>query len=189
MLVRHGATEWSRAGRHTGRTDLPLLDEGRRQAGELRRLLTGHTFSLVLSSPLLRARETCLLAGFGEEAQLCPDLREWDYGDYEGLTTSQIRARRSDWSLWDDGAPGGEQPQDVGRRADRVVATARAAGGDVLAFAHGHLLRVVGARWLGLEPRDGRLLGLDPATVSVLGWERDAPVVSRWNDTARDPLA
>ena len=188
-VVRHGATAWSQAGRHTGRTDIPLLDEGRRQAETLGRRLGGHAFALVLVSPLERARETCEIAGFGAVAQVCDDLREWDYGDYEGRTTPDIRADRPGWSLWDDGAPGGESAADVGRRADRVVAAARAVDGDVLAFAHSHVLRVVGARWLGLPPDDGRLLVLDPATVSVLGWEREVAVVTRWNDTARDPLA
>jgi probable phosphoglycerate mutase len=187
--VRHGATEWSLAGRHTGRTDVPLLDEGRRQAEVLGRMLAGHVFALVLTSPLARARETCEIAGFGPVAQVDDDLREWDYGAYEGRTTAEIRAERPGWSLWDGGTPGGESAADVGRRADRVVATARNAGGDVLAFAHAHVLRVVGARWLGQPPEDGRLFVLDPATVSVLGWEREAAVVTRWNDTFGDPLA
>jgi probable phosphoglycerate mutase len=155
----------------------------------LGRLLAGHDFALVLTSPLRRAEETCRIAGFGAVARVCDDLREWDYGAYEGQTTSDIRTERPGWSLWDDGAPGGETAEDVGRRADRVVATARAADGDVLAFAHAHVLRVVGARWLGLAPDSGRLLVLDPATVSVLGWEREVAVVTRWNDTADDPLA
>ncbi len=189
MLVRHGATAWSEEGRHTGRTDIPLLERGRQQAEALGGLLAGHEFALVLTSPLERARETCALAGFSAAARMCDDLLEWDYGDYEGLTTDEIRTDSPRWSLWDDGAPGGEQPEDVGRRADRVVSRARAEWGDVLAFAHGHLLRVVAARWLGLAPRDGRLLRLDPATVSILGWERDTAVVYRWNDPAHDPLA
>ncbi len=189
VLVRHGATAWSEAGRHTGRTDIPLLEEGRHQAEALGRLLAGHEFALVLTSPLERARKTCALAGFSAAAKPCDDLLEWDYGDYEGLTTEQIRRESPRWSLWDDGAPGGEQPEEVGRRAERVVSLARAESGDILAFGHGHLLRVVAARWLGLAPREGRLLRLDPATVSILGWERDTAVVSRWNDTAGDPLA
>jgi len=189
IVVRHGATEWSRAGRHTGRTDVPLLDQGRRQAEMLGRLLAGHVFALVLTSPLRRARETCEIAGFGPVARVSDDLREWDYGAYEGRTTSDIRAERPGWSLWDDGGPGGESAEDVGRRADRVVAEARAVEGDVLAFAHAHVLRVVGVRWLGLPPREGRLLVLDPATISVLGWEREVAVVTRWNDTTEDPLA
>ncbi len=189
VAVRHGATEWSRAGRHTGRTDLPLLDEGRRQAEELGRRLAGHTFARVLTSPLARARQTCELAGFGAVAEECDDLREWDYGEYEGMTTDEIRAGRPGWSLWRDGVPKGESADDLGQRADRVVAAVRGAPGDVLAFAHAHVLRVVGARWVGLAPSAGAVFVLGPATVSVLGWERDVAVVTRWNDTAGDPLA
>ena len=188
VAVRHGATEWSRAGRHTGRTDLPLLEEGRRQAQELGRRLAEHRFSLVLTSPLRRARETCELAGYGGVAQVCDDLREWDYGDFEGLTTAEIRSLRPGWTLWLDGAPGGERSSDVGRRADRVIATARAEPGDVLVFAHAHLLRVVAARWVGLAAEAGALLSLGPATVSVLGWEREVATLTRWNDAAGDPL-
>ncbi len=188
VVVRHGATEWSRSGRHTGRTDLPLLAEGRDQARELGRRLAGHRFDLVLSSPLARARETCELAGFGPEAQECGDLREWDYGDYEGLTTDAIRERRPGWSLWTDGVPGGETAAEVGARADRVIAMVRSRAGDVLAFAHAHLLRVVGARWVGLDPSAGALFTLAPATVSVLGWGGDGAVITRWNDVASDVL-
>ena len=180
-LVRHGETEWSATGRHTGRTDLALTDEGRARAAGLRALLVDHDFALVLSSPLHRARETCDLAGFGERAETDADLREWDYGDYEGLTTPQIKEQRPDWSLWRDGCPGGEVAADVGQRANRVIAKARAATGDVLAFAHGHLLRVLAARWVGLPPTEGSLFGLDTASVSVLGWERDQAVVRLWN--------
>jgi len=189
VAVRHGDTAWSRSGRHTGRTDVPLEEEGRRQAVELGRRLAGHRFARVLTSPLERARQTCDLAGFAGVAEVCDDLREWDYGEYEGLTTDQIRSGRPGWSLWRDGAPGGETAADVGRRADRVVSAARGVPGDVLVFAHGHLLRVVGARWVGLEPTAGGLLALAPATVSVLGWERDTAVVARWNDGAGDALA
>ncbi|MGA2520946.1 MAG: histidine phosphatase family protein [Acidimicrobiales bacterium] len=188
VVVRHGATEWSRAGRHTGRTDIPLLAEGRRQAEALQARLVGHDFARVLTSPMERAFETGLLAGFGVEAQRSDDLLEWDYGDYEGLTTAEIRAIRPGWTLWRDGAPGGESPDDVARRADRVVASARQATGDVLVFAHGHLLRMVAVRWLALEPAAGAMFVLDPATLSILGWERDVAVVSRWNDGAGDPL-
>lgn len=188
VVVRHGATEWSRSGRHTGRTDLPLLDEGRDQALELGRRLAGHRFDLVLTSPLERARQTAELAGFGAEARECEDLREWDYGDYEGLTTDAIREQRPDWSLWADGAPGGESAVEVGARADRVIALVRSRAGDVLAFAHGHLLRVVGARWVALGPSAGGLFTLAPATVSVLGWDRDGAVITRWNDAAGHPL-
>ncbi|MGD0380290.1 MAG: histidine phosphatase family protein [Acidimicrobiales bacterium] len=188
VVVRHGATEWSRSGRHTGRTDLPLLDEGRRQAEELGRRLAGHDFALVLTSPLERARQTCEIAGFGARAQECDDLHEWDYGEYEGLTTDEIWERRPGWSLWEDGVPGGESAQDVAVRADRVIALARSRRGDVLVFAHAHVLRVMGARWVGLDARAGALFTLAPATVSVLGWERDVAVVARWNDAAGAPL-
>jgi probable phosphoglycerate mutase len=188
VAVRHGATEWSQSGRHTSRTDLPLLDEGRREAQELGRRLAGRPFSLVLTSPMLRARETCAIAGFGPQAQVCPDLGEWDYGDYEGRTTEDIQAERPGWSLWRDGVPGGETAEEVTARADRVIATVRACRGDVLAFAHAHVLRVVVARWVGLPATGGALFTLSPATISILGWERDAAVVTRWNDAAGDAL-
>jgi probable phosphoglycerate mutase len=180
-LVRHGETEWSTAGRHTGRTDVDLTDAGRDQAQQLRRSLESHAFALVLSSPLRRARETCKLAGLGATAVVDDDLAEWDYGDYEGLTTAQIRTSRPDWSLWRDGCPGGESSADVGIRADRVVARLRSLDGDAIAFAHGHLLRVLAARWIGLPAYDGGLLALDTAHLGVLGWEREQPVVRRWN--------
>jgi probable phosphoglycerate mutase len=185
--VRHGATEWSGAGRHTGRTDVPLLPQGRLEAEELGRRVAGHPFALVLTSPLRRARQTCELAGFGG-AELCDDLQEWDYGEYEGQTTDEIRAACPGWSLWRDGAPGGETVHDVGVRADRVIAVVRACEGDVLVFAHAHVLRVVAARWVGLGPSSGALFTLAPATLSVLGWEREVAVVARWNDAAGDPL-
>ncbi len=188
VVVRHGATEWSQAGRHTGRTDLPLLPEGRREARQLGRRLAGHEFALVLTSPLRRARETCELAGFGPVAQECDDLREWDYGDYEGTTTDEIRAQRPDWSLWRDAVPGGETAQEVGDRADRVLAAVGGRGHDVLAFAHAHVLRVLAARWVGLPATAGALFTLSPATISVLGWERDVAVINRWNDTAESAL-
>jgi len=186
VVVRHGETEWSLSGRHTGRTDLPLLEEGRLEALEIGRRLAGHEFALVLSSPLRRARETCEIAGFGSRAQPCDDLHEWDYGEYEGRTTDEIRAVRPGWSLWDDGVPAGETVADVAERADRVIASARAQAGDVLAFAHAHVLRVLGARWVGLPGIAGALFSLAPATLSVLGWERDVPVVNRWNDGGGD---
>jgi broad specificity phosphatase PhoE len=181
FLVRHGETEWSLARRHTGRTDLPLLPEGAVQAESLEDRLGGHEFALVLTSPLLRARETSRLAGWGDRAEVDPDLAEWDYGDYEGMTTAEILAEDPDWDLFAHGATGGETPLDVGRRADRVIARIRATDGDVLCFAHGHLLRVLGARWLGLTPSEGRSFTLDPASISILGWERSHPVVMRWN--------
>jgi probable phosphoglycerate mutase len=181
FLVRHGETEWSLGRRHTGRTDLPLLPEGSVQAESLSARLADQEFALVLTSPLLRARETSRLAGWGDRAEVDPDLAEWDYGDYEGLTTAEILAEHPDWDLFAHGAPGGETPLEVGRRADRVIARIRAADGDVLCFAHGHLLRVLAARWIGLDPEEGRGFTLDPASVSILGWERFHPVVTRWN--------
>jgi broad specificity phosphatase PhoE len=186
VLVRHGETEWSRAGKHTGRTDVPLTDEGRAQAVALGATLRGLRFALVLTSPLSRALETCRLADLGEVAQERPDLMEWDYGAYEGRTTAEIREERPDWTLWRDGVPGGESAAEVGARADRVIAELRAAGGDAAVFAHGHLLRVLTARWLGLDPADGRLFALDTTTISVLGDEREAAVIRLWN--SKPPL-
>jgi probable phosphoglycerate mutase len=164
------------------------LPEGRLQAEELGRRVAGHGFALVLTSPLQRARQTCQIAGF-DGAEPCDDLMEWDYGEYEGLTTEEIRATRPGWSLWRDGVPGGETAHDVGVRADRVIAVVRAVHGDVLVFAHAHVLRVVAARWVGLAASGGALFTLAPATISVLGWEREVAVVARWNDAAGDPLA
>jgi probable phosphoglycerate mutase len=180
-LVRHGQTEWSASGRHTGRTDLPLDDEGRQQARDLAPVLAGLPVTLVLTSPLQRARETCALAGYGDRATVDDDLQEWDYGDYDGLTTDEIRQTRPDWTLWRDSCPGGETPAQVGVRADRVIARVREGAGDAIAFAHGHLLRVLAARWVGLAPESGALLALTTATVSLLGWEREQAVVRRWN--------
>jgi broad specificity phosphatase PhoE len=179
VLLRHGATEWSLSGQHTGRTDIPLLDQGRDQARRAGDLLSGLEFALVLTSPLQRAAETCALAGYAGETE--PDLMEWDYGAYEGLTTPQIRAERPGWTLWNDGVVDGERAADVGRRADRVIERARQAGGDVLCVAHGHILRVLTARWLVLPPAAGRLLTLGAGSVSVLGWEHETPVVEGWN--------
>ncbi len=184
VLVRHGQTEWSLSGQHTGTTDIPLTDQGRRDAEALRDRLAAWRFSRVLSSPLSRALETCRLAGFGEQAETTPDLREWDYGEYEGRRTDDIRKGRPGWGIWVHGVPGGETVDDLGRRADRVLEAARSASGDVALFAHGHLLRVVGARWIGLPPGDGRLLALSTASISVLGWERETAVLERWNETA-----
>jgi probable phosphoglycerate mutase len=186
VLARHGETEWSHSLRHTGKTDLPLTEEGRRQAQALGPRLHAWTFSLVLTSPLQRALETCRLAGFGEQAQVRPDLVEWDYGRYEGLTSQQIEQIHPNWSLWRDGCPGGETAEDVGRRADRVVADVRGVDGDVLLFAHGHVLRVLAARWLGEPPEGGRHYALQTATVSVLGYEHADPVIRLWNQA---PLA
>ena len=181
VLVRHGETEWSRTGKHTGRTDVPLTEEGRRQAELLAVSLAGRRFDRVLTSPLSRAAETCRLAGFEQVAETREDLVEWDYGEYEGLTTPEIRRERPDWVLWRDGCPGGESPEQVGERLDRVLAEVRASTGDVALFAHGHVLRVLAVRWLGLAPADGARLALSTATVSVLGWERETAVVRLWN--------
>lgn len=182
FLVRHGATAWSRSGQHTGRTDVPLLDEGREEARSLAPILARQQFSLVLTSPLARARETCALAGLGERAAVAADLLEWDYGDYDGLTTEQIRLEHPGWDLWVDGVPGGETVGEVGRRVDRVIETARDDTGDTICFAHGHVLRVLAARWVGLPPVGGRFLVLEAAALSVLGWEREVPVLVRWNE-------
>jgi probable phosphoglycerate mutase len=181
VLVRHGETDWSRAGRHTGRTDVPLNEQGRIRAGALAAKLGGRQFALVLTSPLSRASETCRLAGLGEQALVDDDLMEWDYGAYEGRTTAEIRSERPGWSLWSDGVPGGETVAEVGARADRLISRLEDTGGDVAVFAHGHVLRVLGARWVGLPPNDGRLLALDPAAVSVLGHEHDWRVIRGWN--------
>jgi probable phosphoglycerate mutase len=181
-LIRHGETPWTILGRHTGRTDLKLTSRGRRQAALLGRRLDGRPFALVLASPLARALETCRLAGYGDVAELEPDLQEWDYGAHEGRTTAEIRTERGGWTLWTDGVPGGETADEVGQRADRVITRASTANGDVALFAHGHLLRIVGARWLGLAASGGGLLALDTGSVSVLGLERERRVILHWND-------
>lgn len=183
LLVRHGETEWSRSHRHTGRTDVPLTERGQQEAMMLGARLRDRIFQRVLTSPLARATETCRLAGFADRAEARYELREWDYGGYEGRTTAEIRAEQPGWSVWRDGAPGGESPWDVGRRADRVLLELRAQTGDVLVFAHGHLLRVLTARWLGLAPSEGRLFALGTAAICTLGHEREVSVISRWNDT------
>lgn len=179
-LVRHGQTEWSRDGRHTSVTDLPLLPEGEEVARGLPAKLDGVAFAQVLTSPRRRARRTAELAGYGD-AEVDEDLVEWAYGDYEGITTAAIRETVPDWSIWTHPAPGGETPEEVAARLDRVVARARAVDGATLAFAHGHALRALAARWLGLPVTEGRLFRLDTATASVLGEERGQPVVLRWN--------
>ncbi len=181
VLARHGETEWSRDGRHTGRTDVPLTDLGRREAELLRGALAEWSFARVLSSPLERARETCRLAGLGDLAEITEDLLEWDYGDYEGITTQQIREQRPDWYLWRDGCPDGEDAASVGARVDRVISAVEGVDGAVALFAHGHVLRVLAARWLGLGPESGALLALGTGTLSVLGYERETRVVRRWN--------
>jgi broad specificity phosphatase PhoE len=179
-LARHGQTEWSQNGRHTGTTDLPLLPEGEAAAQELAERLDGQRFDLVLTSPMRRARHTAELAGFGH-AQVDPDLVEWNYGAYEGRTTAQIRESDPDWTVWNHGVPDGETADDVARRVDRVIAKARESGGATLVFGHGHALRALTARWLEQPVADGRLYKLDTATVSTLGYERETPVILRWN--------
>ena len=181
-LVRHGDTEWSLAGRHTGWTDIPLVASGRYQAWLLKTRLAYRSFDLVLSSPLSRALDTCRLAGLGEEASTDPDLREWNYGDLEGLTSDVIRERFPRWTIWAGPVPGGETGAEVGSRADRVIARAMAADGNVAIFAHGHLLRVLAARWLGLPADLGALFELGTATLSQLGWEREQRVIELWNE-------
>lgn len=179
-LVRHGQTEWSRDGKHTSRTDLELTPEGRIAATSLGSRLAGVGFDHVVSSPLRRARVTAELAGFQPEFD--DDAREWDYGEYEGVTTPQIREHDPSWLLWTDGAPGGESPVQVSERADRVVSRIREAAKDkAVLFAHGHILRAVAVRWLGLPIADGAHLRLETATISVLGWEREIPAIQRWN--------
>ncbi len=181
MLVRHGETEWSLGGRHTSRTDLPLTERGRERAAALPAALAPFSFAFVACSPLLRARETCAIAGFEDEAVIEDDLREWDYGRYEGLTTPQIREQDPDWVLWRDGCPGGESPADVAGRADRVLARFRPLDGDALAFAHGHILRVLAARWLEMEVPAGARLALSAGALCVLGHERETQVLELWN--------
>lgn len=180
-LIRHGETEWTLSGAHTGRTDIPLTAAGERQAAEIGRYLAGRPFALVLTSPLRRARETCRLAGYGGAAQMEPDLSEWDYGAYEGRTSAQIQEGAPGWTIWTSPVPQGETIQQVAARAGRVIARAAAAGGDVALFAHGHLLRVLTACWLGLPPDAGRLFALGTASLSVLGYERETRVIARWN--------
>jgi broad specificity phosphatase PhoE len=181
VVVRHGQTEWSEAGRHTGRTDLPLIEAGQRRARALRAELADQTFSLVLCSPLLRARETCRLAGYGQQAVLCDDLREWDYGDYEGLTTPDIRASNPGWNIWLDGFPGAEGPRQIGARADRALARLRSADGDALAFAHEHILRVLAARWLQMDPSAGARFAFAAGAASWMSYERETDVLARRN--------
>jgi probable phosphoglycerate mutase len=185
-LARHGETAWSLSGQHTGLTDLALTENGERAAQDLGERLAGWNFAQVFTSPLQRAAQTCALAGFGAQAQSEPDLVEWNYGDYEGITTAAIHAQRPDWQLFRDGCPSGESPEQVGARADRVVQRIRAVRGDVLLFSSGHILRVLAARWLGLDARGGRLLVLGTASLSVLGYEHDVtePVIRAWNEVA-----
>ncbi|AZM89288.1 MULTISPECIES: histidine phosphatase family protein [Streptomyces] len=188
LLARHGQTAWSLLGKHTGRTDVPLLEEGRLGAKRLGERLAREPWAglrglEVRTSPLVRASESCDLAGFGAQADAWDTLMEWDYGDYEGMTPAEIQAVRPGWLIWRDGVPGGESVADVSARADEVVAWARAAERDVLVFAHGHILRTLAARWLGFEASFGARIRLDPTSLSVLGWAYGAPALERWNDT------
>lgn len=184
-LARHGETAWSVTGQHTGVTDLPLTDRGERNAVRLGERLRGLVFTKVFTSPLQRAARTCELAGFGAVAEVDRDLMEWNYGDYEGIRTVEIRVKRPDWHLFRDGCPNGESPEQIGARADRVVGRMRAIQGDVLVFSSGHFLRVLAARWLGLEPAAGRFLMLDTASLSALSYEHDLsqPAIRFWNDS------
>lgn len=185
-LVRHGETEWSLSGAHTGRTDIPLTDHGRRRAEELREFLKGTRFNKVLVSPMQRARETCQIAGFARQATVDDNLREWDYGEAEGKTTKDMREKYNDpdWSVWTRAIVGGEPLEHVGERADHVITGALEGledDGKVALFAHAHILRIVAARWIGLAAAGGQLFGLSTGSVSVLGWERTTRVISRWN--------
>ena len=181
FVIRHCETKWSLSGQHTGTTDVPLTDNGRRQAERLRPVLARQTFALVLVSPLQRARETCDLAGLCDGAIIDPSLIEWNYGEYEGLTSRQIRERAPGWLLFRDGCPGGETPEEVGTRADRVIAHARAVDGNVALFAHGHILRVIAARWIALPASAGQNFLLDTGTLSVLGHYQEIPAIKIWN--------
>jgi broad specificity phosphatase PhoE len=180
-LARHGETEWSRDMRHTGRTDVPLTDVGRRQAEALGQRIAGRSFARVFVSPLRRALETCELAGLGEQAEQRPELLEFDYGEAEGLTTPEMRERVPDWTVWTHGAPGGESPADVGARLQPLLAELRTAEDDVAIFAHGHVLRVLAALWIDLDPSDGARFVLKTASLSTLGWERSTPAIRLWN--------
>jgi probable phosphoglycerate mutase len=181
VLVRHGETEWTLSGQHTGRTDIPLTERGRKQARLLEPLLSTADFALVLSSPLQRARETCELAGLGPRMEIEPDLMEWDYGKYEGLTSKEIKRASPNWMVFTDGCPGGETPDQVGVRIDRLIHRIRPVPGRVALFAHGHLLRVFAARWIGLPPSAGQHFLLNTSTVGVLGYYQRVPAVKRWN--------
>jgi broad specificity phosphatase PhoE len=181
FAIRHGETAWSLTGQHTGTTDIPLTENGRRVAELMRRVLARNLFTLVLCSPMQRACATCDLAGFGDRAEIDGDLVEWNYGEYEGLTPSQIHALAPGWLLFRDGCPGGEAPQQVGARVDRIIARARAIDGDSLLFAHGHILRVLAARWIGLPVSGGQHFLLDTGTLCILSYYRKVPTVRTWN--------
>ena len=187
VLLRHGETEWTISGRHTGRTDIQLTDAGREEARAAGERIAGMRFDRVITSPMERAVETCRLAGFGDGATTDDALLEWDYGDYEGVTTAEIQEKVPDWSLFVQGCPGGESAADVGARVDPLVDAARSGEGNWLFAAHGHVLRVVGARWVGLPPEDGVLLNLGTAAVCLLGFEHGRPVITHWNETGRIP--
>ena len=184
-VARHGETAWSLSGQHTGLTDLPLTDRGERNARRFGERFKGMSFSKVFTSPLQRARKTCELAGFGAQSEIDRDLLEWNYGEYEGRRTEEIHAQRPNWQLFRDGCPGGESPQQVGARADRMVRRTREILGNVLIFSSGHILRVLTARWLGLQPGDGKYFLLSTASLSALGYENNLsqPVIQLWNDT------
>ena len=182
-LIRLGETEWSLSGAHTGRTDLPLTEHGRSQAQGIAHCLGGRRFGLVLTSPLERARQTCGLAGYGDAAEVDLNLHEWDYGDYEGRSSAQIQQVVPGWSLWRDGVPHGESIGQVAVRADAVIDRALREAGEVALFAHGHILRILTARWLGLPAEDGRLFALSTASLSTLGYEHENRVITRWNLT------
>jgi broad specificity phosphatase PhoE len=179
-LVRHGETEWTATGQHTSHTDVPLTDTGREQATSVGGVLAGRPFTVVLSSPMARALDTCRLAGYGDKVEIDDDLKEWDYGEYEGRATADIRTERAGWTVW-AGSPGGEPLADAGARARRVIERATAAGGDAALFSHGHFLRILGATWVGLPPEGGRLLSLGTASLSILGYERETRVIRQWN--------
>lgn len=180
-LIRHGETEWSLSGAHTSKTDIPLTERGKERATKIRDYLAQRKFNLVLTSPLQRARETCRIAGYADVAQIEENLREWDYGIFEGRTTADIRKDQPDWSIWDSPVPEGEPVEHVAARAQKVIDRAMQTGGDIALFAHAHILRILAATWLSLEPRGGRLFALGTGSVSTLGYERETRVISTWN--------
>jgi broad specificity phosphatase PhoE len=180
-LIRHGETAWSLSGQHTSRTDIPLTDHGKARAKEIHDYLNGRPFSLVLTSPRQRAKETCRIAGYADVAQTDDNLSEWDYGSYDGRTTAEIRAERPDWSIWEDGVLDGETIEQVAVRAQAIIERSLAAGGQVALFSHAHFLRILAATWLGLDPRGGKLLALGTGSISRLGFERENRVILSWN--------
>ena len=184
-LLRHAQTEWSLSGQHTSYTDVPLTPQGEDMGRLLGRSLASKKFSLVLTSPRQRARRTCELAGFGDQAEITDDLAEWNYGEFEGRTTQEIRAEAPGWTIWNGILPGGEAPDDVGRRCQRVIERAKEAGGDVALFSHGHILRVMAATWLGLQPTEGRCFTLGTGTYSVLGYEHEYTTTLVWNQSVQ----